>query len=300
MFMLGYAWQQGLVPVSQAAILRAIELNALSVSTNTQAFIWGRHAANDLPEVMRLAVANGMHAQDAPQVIEFKRAPTLDETIKTRVAFLSAYQNAAYAERYRGFVMQVAAAEAAVPDGPKAQPLTAAVARYLFKLMAYKDEYEVARLHADAAFSKKIAGMFEGDYRLKFHLAPPLFAKRDGRGHLIKQEFGGWMMQAFRIMSRFKFLRGSMLDPFGHTEERRQERALIEEYRKTVAALLPLLRADNVALAAEIARIPELIRGYGHVKQAHLADAAARREALLAAFHAAGAPAPGIGARQAA
>ncbi|MDB5991661.1 MAG: indolepyruvate ferredoxin oxidoreductase [Herbaspirillum sp.] len=287
MFMLGYAWQQGLVPLSQAAILRAIELNALSVPVNTQAFMWGRHAANDLPAVLRLAAGNGMPAHAASQVIEFKRTPTLDEAIGIRVAFLGKYQNMAYAERYRHFVMQVASAESAIAESEKSRPLTTAVARYLFKLMAYKDEYEVARLYADAAFSKKITGMFEGDYKLKFHMAPPLFAKRDEHGHLIKQEFGGWMMQAFRVMAKFKFLRGGMLDPFGHTDERRQERALIEEYCETIAGLLPLLRADNLALAAEIARVPEFIRGYGHVKQAHLTDAIAKRAALLSAFHAA-------------
>jgi indolepyruvate ferredoxin oxidoreductase len=297
MFMLGYAWQQGLVPVSQAAILRAIELNAVSVKLNTQAFIWGRHAANDLPEVLRLAIGNGMQAQAeaGSQVIEFKRAPTLDETIAIRVAFLTAYQNAAYAERYRSFVRQVAAAEAGVSESGKPPPLTMAVARYLFKLMAYKDEYEVARLHADGTFARKIAGMFEGDYKVKFHLAPPLFAKRDSHGHLVKQEFGGWMMQAFRVLSKLKFLRGGMLDPFGHTDERRKERALIEEYRQTVAALLPLLRADNVQLATEIARVPEFIRGYGHIKEAHLIDAEAKRAALLAEFHSVGTPAPGTG-----
>ncbi|MDB5776701.1 MAG: indolepyruvate ferredoxin oxidoreductase subunit alpha/beta [Herbaspirillum sp.] len=302
MFMLGYAWQQGLVPLSQAAILRAIELNALSVTTNTQAFLWGRHAAHDLSAVLRVAVKNGMQAPDAPQVIEFKRAPALDETIASRVAFLTAYQNAAYAERYRLFVTQVAAAETGMAEAGKALPLTAAVARYLFKLMAYKDEYEVARLYVDGAFSAKIAAMFEGDYRLKFHLAPPLFAKRDAHGHLIKQEFGGWMMAAFRMLAPFRFLRGGMFDPFGYTAERRRERALIQEYRQTITALLPLLRADNVALAAEIARVPELIRGYGHIKEAHLIDADAKRSVLLAAFHAVGAPTPesGLGTQRAA
>jgi indolepyruvate ferredoxin oxidoreductase len=299
MFMLGYAWQQGLVPLPQSAILRAIELNALSVKINTEAFLWGRHAAVDLPEVVRLAVGNGMsvqvHAQAESQVMQFKRTPTLDEVIETRTAFLAAYQNAAYADRYRRFVMQVVSAEAGVAGNEKSRPstvLSVAVARYLFKLMAYKDEYEVARLYADASFSKKIEAMFEGDYKLKFHLAPPSFSKRDEHGHLIKQSFGGWMMPAFRLLAKFRFLRGTMFDPFGYTVERRQERALIEEYVETISALLLLLRSDNLALAAEIARIPETIRGYGHIKQAHLADAEIKRTELLNAFYAAGTPAP--------
>jgi indolepyruvate ferredoxin oxidoreductase len=299
MFMLGYAWQQGLVPLPQPAILRAIELNALSVKINTQAFLWGRHAAVDLPGVVRLAVGNGMsvqtHAHAESQVMQFKRTPTLDEVIETRAAFLTAYQNAAYADRYRRFVMQVVSAEVGVAGNETSRPstvLSMAVARYLFKLMAYKDEYEVARLYADPSFLKKIEAMFEGDYKLKFHLAPPTFSKRDEHGHLIKQSFGGWMMPAFRLLAKFRFLRGSMFDPFGYTVERRQERALIEEYCETISALLLLLRSDNLALAAEIARIPETIRGYGHIKQAHLADAEIKRTELLSAFYAAGTPAP--------
>jgi indolepyruvate ferredoxin oxidoreductase len=307
MFMLGYAWQRGLVPLSQQAILRAIALNAVSVKSNTEAFMWGRHAAHDPGEVMRLAVGNGMPVTGASgsgavlgsvptQVIAFKRMPTLDASIATRVEFLSAYQNAAYAKRYRDFVAQVARAETEAelevhPAGnQESRPLTKAVARYLFKLMAYKDEYEVARLYADPAFSAKIDAMFEGDYKLQFHLAPPLFAKRDAHGHLIKQAFGGWMLPAFRLLARFRFLRGSVFDPFGHTDERYGERALIEEYRATIAALLPLLRADNRHLAVAIASVPESIRGYGHVKQASLIAATARRAALLAEFHVGSAP----------
>ena len=291
MFMLGYAWQRGLVPLSQDAILQAIALNALSVTINLQAFAWGRHAANDLPEVLRRAAANGMRAHTSLQAITFKKMPTLEAVVASRVRFLTAYQNAAYAARYRSFVTQITNAEAAIAGTEKASPLAMAVAFYLFKLMAYKDEYEVARLHADSGFSKKIAAMFEGDIKLKFHLAPPLFAKRDAHGHLIKQEFGGWMMQVFRGLAKFKFLRGSPCDPFGYTEERLQERAAITSYRQMIVGLLPLLTADNVKLAVEIARTPELVRGYGHVKQAHVVAANAKCTALLAAFRAGGMPA---------
>jgi indolepyruvate ferredoxin oxidoreductase len=303
MFMLGYAWQQGLVPLSQLAILRAIELNAMSVKGNTDAFMWGRHAAHDPAEVMRLAAANGMEVKNASQVIAFKRPPSLEASIATRVEFLTAYQNAAYAQRYRDFVEQVANAETgagadtesvgsknARPMATRPRPLTAAVARYLFKLMAYKDEYEVARLYTDTGFSEKIAAMFEGDYKLQFHMAPPLFAKRDTHGHLIKQAFGGWMMPAFRLLAKLRFLRGGIFDPFGYTDERCVERALIEEYCETIAAMLPLLRADNLHLAVAIAAIPESIRGYGHVKQASLIAATAKRTALLAEFYAGAAP----------
>jgi indolepyruvate ferredoxin oxidoreductase len=158
------------------------------------------------------------------------------------------------------------------------------VAKYLFKLMAYKDEYEVARLHAETGFQAKIDGMFEGDYKLKFHLAPPLLAKRDANGHLIKQEFGPWMMKAFGMLAKMKFLRGTALDVFGYTEERRTERALIAQYKATIDSLLPKLKVDNLALAAAIAAIPENIRGFGHVKEKHLKAAKAKEAELLKEF----------------
>jgi indolepyruvate ferredoxin oxidoreductase len=279
MFMLGYAWQKGWVPLSEAAIVKAIELNGVSVDFNRQAFHWGRTAAHDLASVEKLA-----RAAAPAQVIEFKRAPNLDDIIARRVAFLTDYQNAAYARQYRDFVEQVQAAETRLGDAATSLRLTEAVARCLFKLMAYKDEYEVARLHADPAFSKKITGMFEGDYKIKFHLAPPLLAKRDAKGHLIKQQFGPWMMQAFRIMARLKSLRGTPLDIFGYTQERKTERALIEQYRETIAALLPKLTLENLPQAVAIAGIPEDIRGYGHVKERHLKAAKEKEAALVAAF----------------
>jgi len=165
---------------------------------------------------------------------------------------------------------------------PGRSGLAEAVAKSLYKLMAYKDEYEVARLHTDKAFSDKIGAMFEGDYKIKFHLAPPLLAKRDDKGHLIKQEFGPWMMHAFGVLAKFKFLRGSALDIFGYTAERKMERALIGEYRQTITSLLPKLTADNLGKLTAIASIPEDIRGYGHVKDAHLAKAKRKEADLLA------------------
>ncbi|HSN33157.1 MAG TPA: indolepyruvate ferredoxin oxidoreductase family protein, partial [Ideonella sp.] len=270
--LLGYAWQRGRVPLTRAALLRAIELNGVQVDNNKAAFEWGRRAAHDLAAVQALG--------GSAQVIELVRRPSLDETITTRADFLTGYQDAAYATQYRDFVEKVRAAEAALGSTRLAE----AVARYLFKLMAYKDEYEVARLHTDRAFHERIGAMFEGDVKLEYHLAPPLLARRNARGELIKRRYGPWMLGAFRVLARFKRLRGSALDPFGRTEERRTERALISEYRASIEELLRTLDADNLARAVEIARIPEEIRGYGHVKARHLAAARAKWDALMAGW----------------
>jgi indolepyruvate ferredoxin oxidoreductase len=287
MFMLGYAWQKGWVPLSEAAVVKAIELNGVSVEFNKQSFLWGRNAAHDWAAVERLAKQN----DTAAQVIEFKRAPSLDDLIARRVAFLADYQDAAYAEQYRAFVEQVREVEGRLAEPSKPLRLTEAVARYYFKLMAYKDEYEVARLHAGTAFKARIAGMFEGDYKIKFHLAPPLLAKRDANGHLIKREFGPWMMQAFGVLAKLKFLRGTALDVFGHTAERKIERALIRRYRDTLARLLPGLTVENLSKAVAIASIPEDIRGFGHIKERNLELAKQREAALLKEFDAPNAPA---------
>ena len=273
MFMLGFAWQKGHVPLTEASILKAIELNGVSVPFNKAAFAWGRSAAHDLAPLVKMTTP--------AQVIEFKRTQSLDDVVKRRIELLTAYQDLKYAEQYKSFVEQVRAAEAKVGTSTR---LTEAVARYFYKLMAYKDEYEVARLYTDGTFKAKVAAMFEGDITMKFHLAPPLFAKHDKSGHLIKQEFGPWMMKAFGLMAKMKGLRGGPLDIFGYTAERRMERALIVEYRQTVANLLPKLTAENLSQAVAIASIPEDIRGYGHVKERHLRAAKAKEAALLASF----------------
>ena len=278
--MLGFAWQKGRVPLSHAALMRAIELNAVQVDNNKAAFEWGRRCAHDLARVQALFKAQ--------QVIEFVKKPALAEMLAKRITFLTAYQNAAYAETYRAFVEQVRTAEA--PLGKTT--LTEAVARYLFKLMAYKDEYEVARLHTDTAFLAKVNAMFEGDFTLNYHLAPPLLAKKNDKGELQKRPFGPWMLTAFKGLARLKGLRGTALDVFGYTGERREERALIAEYRDSIAALLPRLTAANHAEALEIVRVPELIKGYGHVKARHLVDARAQWAARQAAFEAASHLAP--------
>ena len=199
--------------------------------------------------------------------------------IARRVAFLTSYQSAGYARRYSDFVARVRAAETA--KAPGSSDLSEAVARYFFKLMAYKDEYEVARLYTSGDFRRKLEAQFEGDYKLRFHLAPPLLAKKNAQGQLQKKEYGPWVFTAFRVLAKLRFLRGTPLDLFGYTAERRSERALIEEYENTVAGLLDKLDAGNVDLAADIASIPEHIRGYGHVKEAHLHKAMARQAELL-------------------
>jgi indolepyruvate ferredoxin oxidoreductase len=268
--MMGYAWQHGRIPLSLAAIQRAIELNGVQVEHNKAAFEWGRRCAHDLASVTALFKAQ--------QVIQVVRKPSLDELLKTRVAFLTGYQDAAYAQRYATFVEKVRAAEAGLGGGT---PLAEAVARYLFKLMAYKDEYEVARLHTDPAFTAKIGALFEGDYKLVHHLAPPLLAKTNDKGELVKRPYGPWMRTAFGVLARLKGLRGGPLDVFGRTEERRMERALIARYEATVAELLQSLDDGNRALAVEIARLPEDVRGFGHVKLRHLKAVEPRWDALM-------------------
>jgi indolepyruvate ferredoxin oxidoreductase len=281
--LLGYAWQKGRIPLSHAALTRAIELNGVQVDNNLAAFEWGRRAAHDLAAVQALL--------KPAQVIEFiRKSNNVDDLVGKRVDFLTGYQNAAYAAQYKALVDKVRAAEKPL-DSSK---LTEAVARYLFKLMAFKDEYEVARLHTDKSFLDKVAAQFEGDYTLNYHLAPPLLAKKNDKGELVKQPFGPWMLKAFGVLARLKGLRGTAFDIFGRTEERKMERALIVEYRQCVEELLSGLTATNLGLAVDIARIPEEIRGYGHVKERHLAKARPKWAALMQQWRS------GAGAKQAA
>ncbi|MBS1137090.1 MAG: indolepyruvate ferredoxin oxidoreductase [Proteobacteria bacterium] len=268
LFLLGYAWQKGLVPVSQEALERAIELNAVAVDMNRNAFAWGRRAAHDLATVQRFA---------APAPSQAAAARTLDEIIQRRSDFLVGYQNRRYARRYRRLVQQVRAAEAALGSTRLAE----AVARCYFKLMAYKDEYEVARLYADPAFMKTINSTFEGDFEVNFHLAPPLTAKRDPlSGEPQKRAYGPAMMRRFRLLARLKFLRGTFLDVFAYNPERGAERRLIGEYRADIAAILDNLSAETLDTAVELASLPEQIRGYGHVKARNIEAARRRREEL--------------------
>jgi len=259
LFLVGWAFQRGLLPLSEAAISRAIELNGVAVDFNRRAFLWGRRAAFDLEAVRRIAGLG-----------EPRRPLGLEETIADRVRFLTDYQDEAWAERYRRTVERVRTAEARIAPGSEA--LSLAVARNLFKLMAYKDEYEVARLMTGAAFRDQLARTFERFDRLEFHLAPPLLAERDPlSGHLRKKRYGPWAMTAFRWLAEARRLRGTPFDPFGWTAERRTERALIAEYEALVEELLAGLSAERLPLAVELARLPEGIRGFGHVKEANLA-----------------------------
>jgi indolepyruvate ferredoxin oxidoreductase len=204
---------------------------------------------------------------------------SLDTIIRKRVEFLTGYQDRAYAAVYEELVTRVRAAETANGLGNK---LSTAVAKYYFKLMAYKDEYEVARLYTDGRFVEQLKTQFEGDFKLKFNLAPPLFAKKDARGQLVKAEFGSWMLGAFKLLAKMKGLRGSPFDIFGRTAERKMERALIREYREMVEALLPVLSNENYANAVELASLPEQIRGFGHVKEKAVAAFRAKKAELLA------------------
>ena len=269
---LGYAWQRGWIPLGRESLLRAIELNEVAVELNKQAFEWGRQCAHDWSRVQAVL--------QPAQVVQFKPRETVDALIERRASFLVDYQNAAYAQTYRDFVARVRAAE----TGLGKTSLTDAVARNLFKLMAYKDEYEVARLHSDPAFQQRLREQFEGDFQLKFHLAPPLLAKTNDKGVFVKQTYGPWMLGVFGWLARFKGLRGTALDIFGKTEERHTERALIQEYRASIEEILRSLNADNHALALDIARLPDQIKGYGHVKARNLAKARPQWERLMQAW----------------
>ena len=273
-FVLGVAWQRGWLPVRHESLMRAIELNGTAVAANQRAFAWGRAAAVDAVAVRRAAFP--------AQVIELKRnSGSLPELTARRIEFLTAYQNEAYARRYSELVDRVRRVESDRLNG--ATQLTEATARFYFKLLAYKDEYEVARLHADAGFQQSIAEQFEGPYRLNYYLAPPLIARRDPHtGVPRKHRFGPWVGTVFSALARLKFLRATPFNPFGYTLERRTERALIREYEATIDEVLARLDARNHAVAVELAWLPEHIRGYGHVKAASVEAARRERAQLLA------------------
>jgi len=281
MFMLGYAYQLGALPLSAEAIEKAIEMNGEAVPMNLAAFAYGRRAAVDPAAVEALVKPQPQLENDA-----LKLSQSFDETVQRRVAFLTAYQNARYARRYRNWVEQVRAAEALKVPGQTG--LAEAVARYLFKLMAYKDEYEVARLYTDTSFVERVKASFDGDLRFEFHLAPPLFARKDKvTGEPKKMSFGPWMLTAFGVLAKFKVLRGTLLDPFGHTAERKTERGLIKEYEGLLGTIIDRLTPDNHAIAVALASMSEKIRGYGHVKTRHLIAAKAEESALREQFLAA-------------
>ncbi len=275
--LLGHAWQRGWVPVRRESLRRAIELNATAVEKNLAAFEWGRLSAHDGARVQALLAP-------AEQPLRFQPRPGLDGLLCDRVERLTAYKDAAYARRYEAAVRRVQQAEAERVPGKTA--LAEAVARHLHDLMAYKDEYEVARLYTDGRFEREVAERFEGDYRLRFHLAPPFWAERNARGELSKQDYGPWMLGLMRGLARLRFLRGTAFDLFGRSDERRSERALIDDYLALVEELLRTLKPDNHALALQLAHLPGQIKGFGHVKARHLAAARERWAELLAQWRA--------------
>jgi len=284
MFMLGYAYQLGALPVSGEALEKAIELNGEAVAMNLAAFSYGRRAAIDPAAVQALVAPAQTEANDS-----LKLSESFDEAIARREAFLTAYQSRRYARKYRALVNAVAKAEAEKTPGMTG--LAEAVARYLFKLMAYKDEYEVARLYTDTGFLQRVRAQFDGDLRLEFHLAPPMLAKADpATGEPKKMSFGPWVLRLFGALKKFRFLRGTPLDPFGYSAERRTERQLIASYRALIETVLSELSPGNHATAVALASIPEKIRGFGPVKQRHLAAAKAEEVALLEQFKASPAP----------
>jgi indolepyruvate ferredoxin oxidoreductase len=274
LFMLGYAYQRGLVPLSAAALERAIELNAVAVEFNRSAFCWGRRAAIDL----ELVEARAVPASAVPA--SHRLSETLDQVIDRRVAFLTDYQDRAYAARYAAQVRRVQDAEAARMPGSTA--MTEAVARSLFKLMAYKDEYEVARLYTESDFLKRVSDQFDSPHALRFHLAPPILGERDPQtGHLRKREFGPWMLNLFRLLAKLRRVRGTPFDIFGRSEERRAERRLIAEYQAVIDEIIDRLSPANHATAVELAAVPLEIRGFGHIKQASIACAKTKEADLL-------------------
>ncbi len=269
LFLLGFAWQKGMVPVSHASLMQAIELNAVAIEMNKKAFLWGRRAAHDLAAVLRFA--------HPAQPVTLHPA-SLDERIEKRVAALTDYQNAAYAERYRSLVARVRDAEA--PFGTTR--LTEAVAQNYFKLLAYKDEYEVARLFTQETFWRQLRDTFEGDYEVKFHLAPPLISRMDPRtGRVPKRSYGPGLMRLFRLLSRLKRLRATRWDIFGRTDERRAERELIAQYESDIVEVLDTLSFLRHKRAVAIASWPDTVRGFGHVKAANMARVAQAREQML-------------------
>jgi indolepyruvate ferredoxin oxidoreductase len=265
-FLAGFAYQNGHIPISGEAIAEAIRLNGASIEENLQAFKLGRLAAcGKLPD---------LELTSHEEVAE-----TLNDILDYRKAYLTEYQNEAYARRYENLVRKVEGAE----QGTDSEQVTLAVARYYFKLLAYKDEYEVARLYSSDEYKKSLQDQFEGNYKLEFHLAPPLIAPVDKHSGLPrKMKFGSWIWTAFRLLARFRFLRGTALDPFGYTADRKLERKLIGEYEQLVDELIPQISSEKLNQITDILSLPEKIRGFGHIKARNAEMAATELKRLLA------------------
>jgi len=260
MFMLGYAYQRSLIPITADAINAAIELNGAAVASNKEAFLWGRRAALS-PSTAKKTLVAAKQARESLRISE-----SLDELIERRVAFLTQYQNAAYAQRYKVLVGKVRVWEH--KSSPRQDAVARAVANNYFKLLAYKDEYEVARLHSSPEFVESLKQQFEGDFRIAFNLAPPIVSRKDElTGEPRKKEYGAWVLPLFGVLAKLKVLRGTPLDVFGYTEERRMERGLITRYENTVEEIMRHGTSRNHAAALRAASVAEKIRGYGHVKE---------------------------------
>lgn len=276
-FVVGYAWQKGLIPLTKKSIFRAIELNGVAIDANKKAFNYGRLAAHDPETVTEMVKTVKGDGKREPIAI------TLDDIIAKRSKYLSEYQNDAYAKRYTDLVEKVKSAESHVVSNSTL--LSETVAKYLHKLMAYKDEYEVARLYTDGEFMDKLKSEFGGKYKLEFNLAPPIMPGKDpATGRPKKRQFGPWMLSAFRLLSKMKGLRGTPLDVFGYSEERKKERALIEQYTADVNHVIKYLNKENLDAAIALLSVPDQIRGYGPVKDGNMEHAAKLREDLMDKF----------------
>ncbi|WP_228898177.1 indolepyruvate ferredoxin oxidoreductase family protein [Acidovorax sp. Leaf73] len=277
-FLLGYAWQKGLIPLQEPSLLRAIELNGAAVAMNKAAFAWGRQAVLDEPAVLRAAgLGRPMSVVMMPE-----RLPSLQRLVEDRVGRLTKYQDPAYAARYEAFVREIASVERERVGGDR---LSREVAVSLYKLMAYKDEYEVARLYVETGFFDRVAAQFEGDFQLRFHLAPPVLSRRDQNGHLVKRAYGPWIGSAFKWLACAKRLRGTPFDIFGYTSERRAERAAVHEFEALVRSVVRELTADRLKTAVALAKLPQSIKGYGHVKERNAIAAQTRQLELFAEFN---------------
>jgi indolepyruvate ferredoxin oxidoreductase len=277
-FLLGFAWQKGWIPLKEASLLRAIELNGAAVAMNRAAFAWGRQAVVDLAVVRRAA---GLPSDEKVMLMPSK-TETLAKILKDRSNRLNDYQNSSYARRYEAFIQRVTDAEKISVGGER---LAREVAVSLYKLMAYKDEYEVARLHVDSDFLARLQERFEGDFKVSYYLAPPLFSRRDAQGRPMKQRYGAWVQTAFGLLARLRFLRGTAFDPFGWTQERREERAAVHEFEALVGRLLQGLSRDNFQEALELVRLPQQVRGYGHVKAREHQAMLKKRHELMARWN---------------
>lgn len=272
LFLLGVAYQKGLVPVSAEAINRAIELNGVALAMNHAAFLWGRFAVYDPARLEKIV---------PPPTIPVE--PRLEDIVRERIEDLKAYQDDAYARRYKDLIVRVQTVESALT--PQSDALSSTVARAYHKLLAYKDEYDVARLYTDGRFEEELRSRFTGDYTLQFHLAPPLLTGIDPEtGERSKRAFGSWMMHAFRLLAKFKSIRGTRWDLFGYQAERQRERQMIADYEAMIGEMLDGLTRDNLPTAMELAALPEKYRGFGHVKDRNIQAAEPANHRLMARF----------------